>query len=122
MRSFRTLKVWDKAHRLTLAIYASTADFPHEEVYGLTAQMRRSCASIPTNIAEGCGRDGRLELARFLRIAMGSASELEYQLVLARDLGMLKAETFEEHSAAVEEVKRMLSAYLQTIRPARSDY
>jgi four helix bundle protein len=84
--------------------------------------MRRSCASIPTNIAEGCGRDGRLELARYMRMAMGSASELEYQLLLARDLRMLNDDTYVQHVAAVEEVKMMLSAYLHTITTKQSEF
>jgi four helix bundle protein len=86
MQNFKELKVWQKAHRLTLDVYKVTTRFPKDEMFGLTSQMRRSSASIPTNIAEGCGRDSRAELARFLSIAMGSASELEYQLILAKDL------------------------------------
>ena len=74
MRDFRDLQVWQKAHRLTLDVYRATRSFPTEERYGLTAQLRRSAASIPTNIAEGCGRDGERELARFISIAAGSAS------------------------------------------------
>jgi four helix bundle protein len=88
MRDFRKLMVWQKAHQLTLGIYELTANFPRDEVYGLTSQVRRAAASIPANVAEGCGRDGDTELARFLRIAMGSANELEYHLILARDLGL----------------------------------
>jgi four helix bundle protein len=87
-------------------------------MYGLSSQMRRSCASIPTNIAEGCGRDGRSELARFLQIAMGSASELEYQLLLARDLNMLHLEAFSRHCHDLEEIKRMLGTYIRKIRAA----
>jgi four helix bundle protein len=116
MRSFRTLQVWDKAHQLTLGIYQSTATFPREETYGLCAQMRRSCSSIPNNIAEGCGREGRAELARFLQIAMGSASELEYQLLLARDLNLLGSEEFSRHSTDLDQIQRVLSAYLRKIR------
>jgi four helix bundle protein len=89
MRDFRELKVWHKSHQLTLDIYTATRGFPREEVYGLTSQFRRSSASIPANIAEGCGRTGDAELARFMLIAMGSASELEYHLLLAHDLGFL---------------------------------
>ncbi|MFQ5961877.1 MAG: four helix bundle protein, partial [Candidatus Methylomirabilales bacterium] len=74
MRDFRELKVWEKAHHLTLAVYNATTTFPRDELYGLTSQIRRSCASIPANIAEGCGRGGDAEFARFLQIAMGSAS------------------------------------------------
>ena len=87
MRGFRELKVWEKAHRLSLAIYKASSGFPKDELYGLTSQIRRSSVSIPTNIVEGCGRNGNAELARFLHIASGSASELEYHLLLARDLG-----------------------------------
>src|SRR6266446_2757718 len=84
MKDFRQLKVWEKAHLLALAVYPITARFPREETYGLTAQIRRAACSIPANIAEGCGRDGDAELARFCVIARGSATELEYQLLLAR--------------------------------------
>jgi four helix bundle protein len=80
MRDFHALKVWQKAHWLTLRVYNATKRFPKDELYGLTSQVRRSATSIPTNVAEGCGRSGEAELARFLNIAMGSASELEYQL------------------------------------------
>ena len=89
MRDFRDLQVWQKAHRLVLEVYAATRSFPTDERYGLTAQVRRSAASVPTNIAEGCGRDGERDLARFISIAAGSASETEYHLLLARDLEYL---------------------------------
>ena len=89
MRDFRELKVWQKGHLLTLDVYGATKSFPREERYGLTSQVRRSCTSIPANIAEGCDRTGDTELARFLQIAMGSASEFEYHLLLARDLDYL---------------------------------
>jgi four helix bundle protein len=97
LQNFKTLKVWEKGHELTLAVYKITARFPKDEVYGLTSQIRRAAASIPANIAEGCGRSGRAELGRFLHVAAGSASELEYHLLLAHDLSFLgDAET--EHS------------------------
>jgi len=83
MKDFRELKVWEKAHQLTLEVYKATTIFPKDELYGLTSQIRRACASIPANIAEGCGRRGDAEFARFLGIAMGSASELDYHLLLA---------------------------------------
>ncbi len=116
MRDFRELKVWEKAHQLALAIYRVTSKFPKDELYSLTSQMRRASASIPTNIAEGCGRDGQTELARFCQIAMGSASELEYQLLLARDLGFLNDSGYPELAASVTEVKRMLTAFIQRLR------
>jgi four helix bundle protein len=83
MKDFRQLKVWQKAHQLTLAIYQVTGSFPRDEIYGLTSQMRRAAASIPSNLAEGCGRNSDAELARFSSMAAGSASELEYHLLLA---------------------------------------
>jgi four helix bundle protein len=89
MRDFREIKVWAKAHRLTLEVYRVTATFPGEEIYGLTSQLRRSAVSIPANIAEGFGRGGNTELARFLQIGMGSASEVEYHILLAWDLNLL---------------------------------
>ena len=90
MQSFKNLKVWEKAHVLTLDVYRSSKSFPRDEVYGLTSQMRRSAASVGANIAEGSCRNGDCEFGRFLQIAMGSASELEYHLLLARDLELLK--------------------------------
>ena len=115
MKDFRELKVWEKAHHLALAIYGATATFPKREAYGLMSQMRRCAVSIASNIAEGCGRRGDAELARFLGIAMGSASELEYQIVLAHELKMLPASTATELSASVVEVKRMLAGFLQKL-------
>jgi four helix bundle protein len=116
VRDFRELKVWAKAHRLTLATYRATASFPREEVYGLTSQMRRCASSIPANIAEGCGRDGATELARFLRIAAGSASELEYHLLLAHDLSFLDHAVHARLTSDVTEVKRMLTAFVHRLR------
>ncbi len=92
MQDFHNLQVWQRAHYLTLDIYKMSAGFPKEEVYGLTSQMRRAAVSIPVNFAEGCGRSSQLELQRFLQIAMGSASELEYHMLLARDLHYLSPE------------------------------
>ena len=89
MKPFRDLLVWQKSHELTLATYQITMLFPKHEIYGLSSQMRRSSASIATNIAEGGGRRGNAEFHRFLQIAAGSASELEYQFPLARDLNFI---------------------------------
>ena len=116
MKDFRELKVWDKAHQVTLAVYHATAKFPKDEMYGLKSQMRRSCASIPSNIAEGCGRSSDAELARFLHIAMGSACELEYQLLLARDLNFLNNSRCEELTDSITEVKRMLASLLKRLK------
>ena len=96
MQDFKKLKVWEKGHQLTLTVYKLTARFPKEELYGLTSQMRSAAASIVCNIAEGCGRTGGADFARFLQMATGSASELEYQLLLARDLNFLKAMEYQD--------------------------
>ena len=116
MQDFREIKTWQKAHRLTLAVYRATQLFPKAELYGITSQMRRCSSSIPANIAEGCGRHGDPEMARFLQIAMGSASELEYHLLLAFDLKLLKESTYTELMSGVTEVKRMLAAFLKKLR------
>src|SRR5947209_2135576 len=96
MSDFKKLNVWQKAHELTLHLYPATAVFPKSELYGLTSQMRRCCVSIGSNIAEGCGRAGETEKAQFLRIALGSLSELEYQVLVARDLGYLSPKVAED--------------------------
>jgi four helix bundle protein len=119
MKDFRQLKVWEKSHQLALAIYKLTKEFPKEELYGLTSQIRRSSMSIPTNIAEGCGRNTDADFARFLQMAMGSASEAEYQLILAHDLGFLSKDSYEKLHSEVEEVKRMLASLLKTLRADR---
>ena len=116
MRDFRNLQVWEKSHSLTLNVYKATASFPKDELYGLISQIRRSSASIPTNIAEGCGRSGDAELARFMTISMGSASELEYQLLLAHDLNYLNQDTYTNLHEKVTEVKRMLSGFIKTLK------
>ena len=99
-----------------MAVYKATSRFPKEEIYGLTSQIRRSCASISANIAEGCGRNGTNELARFLQIGMGSASELEYHLLLAHDLGLLKAPEYKQLDGGVSEVKRMLTSFIKKLK------
>jgi four helix bundle protein len=116
MKNFHELKAWQKAHQLALAVYQITAAFPRQELYGLTTQMRRSCSSIPANLAEGCGRNGDAELARFCSIALGSASELEYHLLLARDLQLLKPEDHARLANQTIEVKRILAGLLQKLK------
>lgn len=108
MTDFKQLKVWQKAHEVTLAIYRITSGFPRAEIYGLTSQMRRCAISIGSNIAEGRGRDGDPEFARFIGIASGSAAELEYQLLVAKDLGYLSPEDYTKINASLAEVGRML--------------
>jgi len=119
MKDFRQLKVWEKSHQLALAIYKVTAKFPKEELYGLTSQVRRASMSIPTNIAEGCGRNTDADFARFLQMAMGSTSETEYQLLLSLDLGFLNKEQYDKLNLDVTEVKRMLASLLKTLRADR---
>jgi len=116
MQSFRNLRVWEKSHRLTLDVYASSKAFPRDEIYGLTSQMRRASASIGMNIAEGCCRKGDAEMVRFLQMAMGSASELEYQLLLVHDLEYLHNPAYERLAMQVVEVKRMLSSLMQKVK------
>lgn len=115
MKNFRNLIVWQKAHTLTLASYRGTAAFPKQEIYGLTSQIRRSSASIAANIAEGCGKRSNSEFQRFLQIATGSASELEYHFLLAKDLGFLGSEEYQLLAAAVTEVKKMLAGLIRKI-------
>ena len=116
MKDFRSLKAWGKAHELTLRIYSVTKTFPRDEAFGLTSQLRRACASIPANIAEGCGRSGDAELARFLVIAAGSASEVEYHLLLAHDLSYLNHADYQQLDGEVNELKRMLTAFIQKLK------
>ena len=116
MKDFHKLKVWEKAHQLTLGIYQITKEFPKDEMYGLTSQMRRACASIPTNIAEGCGRDSQADLTRYLYMAMGSSSELEYQLILSHDLHYVADQAYEELSSELIEVRRMLNSLIQKVK------
>ena len=115
MKDFRRLKVWEKAHLLTLAVYKATARFPREELYGLTSQLRRCSASIGANIAEGCGKEGNRELYRFLQIASGSASELDYHLLLARDLNFLADPDYQNVIQQLLEFRRMLTALVRKV-------
>lgn len=122
MKDFRDLKVWEKAHELTLACYALTTAFPEQEMFGLVSQIRRSASSIPANIAEGCGRRGNAELHRFLQMGMGSASGLEYHLLLSRDLNFLKVDDYEDLQRRVTEVKRMLASLIQKVDAERKRF
>jgi len=116
MKNFRNLQVWHKAHQLTLELYDITKSFPEAEKYGLTSQIRRAVSSIPANIAEGCGRYGDAELGRYLQIAMGSASELEYHLLLANDLKMIETDTYEGFTEQLGEIKKMLASFIKKIK------
>ena len=116
MKNFRDLKVWHKSHSLALCIYRETENFPPSELYGLRAQIRRAATSIPTNISEGCGRASETEFRRFLEIAFASANEVEYQILLTRDLEYLTEESYTALNDQVTEVKRMISALIKKLR------
>jgi len=109
MGEYRKLRVWQNAHALTLSIYRESRHWPTDERLGLIAQIRRAASSIGCNLAEGCGRNSSAEVARFARIALGSANEVEYQLHLARDLGYMKEETANRLMSEIGDVRRMLS-------------
>jgi four helix bundle protein len=115
MKDFRKLKVWEKAHRMVLSVYSVTRNFPREELYGITSQMRRASVSIPTNIAEGCGRGTDGDFSRFLQIAMGSANELEYLLLLSRDLKFLGINDCVELNSQIVEIKKMLTSLIRSV-------
>ncbi len=116
MKDFKTLKVWQKSHDLTVSLYRATTVFPKEEIYALTSQVRRAAASIAANIAEGCGRQGDADFARFLQIAMGSASELQYHLLLAHDLEFLSSSEFTKFESETVEIKQMLATLINKVR------
>lgn len=115
MRDFKTLKVWQKAHQLTIDVYRQTNDFPNEERFGITSQLRRSAASVPSAIAEGCGHSSEREFGRYCNIAAASASETEYHLYLANDLGYLSADVYRQLDLQVNEIKRMLTGLIQKL-------
>jgi four helix bundle protein len=119
MKDFRSLRVWQKANQLTLMAYRHTAGLPREERYGLTSQIRRCAGSVAANIAEGCGKRGNAEFQRFLNISSGSASELEYHVLLARDLKFLAEADYNKLHGEVVDVKRMLAALVRRIEQER---
>lgn len=116
MQNFKDLKVWVKSHEITLKIYSLTKGFPKEEIYTLTSQIRRCSSSIPANIAEGCGKNSNSDLGRFLNIALGSANETEYFLLLAKDLGYLTIDDHQLLERSINEVKAMLISLIQKVR------
>lgn len=116
MKDFKNLLVWKKAHEMTLDVYQATKALPKEETYGLTSQLRRAASSVPANIAEGCGRNSDAELAHFLQIAASSASEVEYHLLLARDLKFIDSKEHENLTSEIIEIKKMLNAFLKKLR------
>ena len=116
MQDFRDLKVWQKSHQLTLQIYQHTRNLPKEELYGITSQIRRASSSIPTNIAEGCEREGGRDFARFLQIAMGSATEVEYLILLCKDIQLLSPQIYEDLQIETTQIKKMLASFIKKLR------
>lgn len=112
---FTNLIVWQKAHKLTLLVYSITQKFPHEEIYSLTSQFRRSVISIPANIAEGYKRKGRFDKLKFLNYAQGSLEETRYYTILSKDLGYIDLSTFELLNESINEVSFLLNSYCSTI-------
>jgi four helix bundle protein len=121
MGDYRQLSVWKQAHGLTLGIYRSTRSFPDGERYGLVAQLRRAAVSVVSTIAEGAGRQSDRELARFLRIARGSACEVESQLLLSRDLGFLQPDVWMALDSECREVSKMLVGLIRSFRSGNQD-
>jgi len=118
VRNYHDLEVWDKAHRLTLELYRKSRSFPKEEFYGLTSQLRRAAVSVSANLAEGCGRQTTAELARFVRISMGSASELDYHLLLCHDLGFLQPDEYRKLFQELTRIRKMLASLLASLESA----
>jgi four helix bundle protein len=116
MQDFRNLDVWQKSHELTLAVYKASKAFPDDERFGLTSQLRRGAASIPANLAEGCGRGTDADFGRFVQNAMGSSSEVEYDFLLAKDLDYVAANHYETLNDDITRIKRMLASLLRRIR------
>lgn len=116
MQNYKDLKVWDKAHQLTLKVYQITKDFPKEELYSLTNQLRRCMSSIPANIAEGCGKNSQKDLGNFLNIALGSANEAEYFLLLSKDLDYLPEVEYVTLNDNINEIKAMLISLINKVR------
>ena len=116
MQDFRNLDVWALGHEFVLDVYRHTRGFPKEELFGLNSQLRRASVSIPTNIAEGCGRGTDPDFARFLQIAMGSACEVEYLLLLCRDLKYLAEDVYTPMNLRIQEIKRKLTRLLQRVQ------
>ena len=112
MRDYKKYTVWQKSHELVLDIYKVTHDFPKDELFALTSQMKRSSSSIATNIAEGCGRNSDKDFCRFLYIAFGSANELEYQIILSIDLNFIELEKGQKLLFQIEEIKKMLNGLI----------
>ena len=121
MLDFKKIEVWKRSHQLTIGIYKATQHFPKEEIFGLTSQIRRAVSSIPTNIAEGCGRRSNAELANFMNIASGSASEVEYEILLSKEIGYISVEQYEAWTREISEIRSMLAAYMSKLTTKKSE-
>lgn len=120
MRDFHKLVIWQRSHQLTLAVYRISKSFPKEEIFGLTSQMRRAVSSIPTNIAEGCGRASNKDFAHFLQIAIGSATEVEYQLLLAHDINYINDDDYQALTDETVVVRKMIIKYQSELKSSSS--
>jgi len=117
MQNFRKLKVWERSHQLTISLYKMTQSFPKEHQFIIANQIRRSAASMAANLVEGCGRGSDADFKRFVQIVMGSASELEYHLPLAKDLNLMDEKNYENFAKHVVEIKRMLTTLIKKLKP-----
>lgn len=115
MRDFSKLTIWQRGHQLTLSVYDLTKAFPKEEIFCLTSQMKKSASSIPTNIAEGCGRSTNPQFKHFLDIAAGSATEIQYQLILSKYLGYITESIFNTLSNEAIEIRKMIYAFMEKL-------
>ena len=120
MQDFQKLKVWEKSHALAMEVYRLSEAFPRRDGVALTTQLRRAALSIPTNIAEGAGKFSESEFSRFLEIALGSAAETHYHLLVARDIGILETAQYDALAAQIAEVRRMLSGLIKRVRASRA--
>jgi four helix bundle protein len=116
MQNYQDLKVWQKSHQFVLAVYQLTNDFPKNEIFGLTSQMRRATVSISANLAEGCGKKSKLDIANFFQISLGSLHETEYYLLLGKDLNYISIEIFEKRNSEIREIKAMLISLIKKVR------
>jgi four helix bundle protein len=115
MQDFKKIEVWKKAHELVKLVYRATSSFPASELYGITSQIRRAVVSVPTNIAEGCGKSSNPDFSRYLQISFGSACEVEYLLLLSFELNYLDETIYKNLSFQLEEVKKMLSGFIKKL-------
>ena len=120
MGDFKKLDVWRRCQQLVATIYRLSADFPPVERYGLSSQMRRAAISVSANLAEGCGRQGDVELRRFVRISLGSLSELECELLLSAELNYLEAKVCQRVSTEIRLIRRMLQRLHEALPAVRS--